>query len=58
MKAYKQPFGFYYFSVMLPLDALACIIFAVTSKTIWAGLGFAALAVGCLYVWYWMLFAE
>jgi hypothetical protein len=58
MKAYKQPFSFHYFAVMLPLDTLACIVFAATSKTVWAGLGFIALAIGCFSVWYWMLFAE
>ena len=58
MKAYKQPFGYYYFAVMLPLDTLACIAMAITSKTVLAGLGFAAGAVVCFAIWYWMVVGD
>ena len=58
MKAYKQPFGFYYFAVMLPLDVLAFIALAITSKTALAAIGYVVAAIVCYAIWHWMVIGE
>ena len=58
MRAYKQPFGFYYFAIMLPLDVLAFIALAITSKTVWAAIGYVVAAIVCYAIWHWMVIGE
>ena len=58
MKAYKQPFGFYYFAVMLPLDVLAFIIIAFSSKTVLGAIGSVIAAIVCYAIWHWMVIGE
>ena len=58
MRAYKQPFGFYYFAVMLPLDVLSFIALAITSKTVWGVIGSIAGAIVCYAIWHWMVIGE